>query len=171
MLGQRFEKAPTLLTYTVRLSNTHSQSDKVHTHSDKEDREFCSNLKKPKTWTSDHWGDDVLRLLTSSQRIWEVDHTKDDSTQRMIWELDLRHKEWYGSLTTKGHPRVGLDLWSEKNPITPFYHWIPEPGICADFWFLESNGKKVQWDFSLITVSTLCQVVWHSADIMTEIGL
>jgi hypothetical protein len=34
---------------------------------------------------------------------------------------------------------VDLDLWSEKNPTAPFYHWIPE-----------SNGKKVQWDFPLI---------------------
>ncbi len=39
----------------------------------------------------------------------------------------------------------------------PFYHWIPEtrnlrqkPGICADSWFLESNGKMVQLGFSLI---------------------
>ena len=25
-----------------------------------------------------------------------------------------------------------------------------KPRICADSWFLKSNGKKVQWDFSLI---------------------
>ncbi len=50
----------------------------------------------------------------------------------------------------------------EKSHCTIFYHWIPEtrnllaknpiapfftigfqkPGICADSWFLESNGKK-----------------------------
>ncbi len=56
--------------------------------------------------------------------------------------------------------------WSEKIPVAPFYHWIPEtrnlrqlhhftigfqkPGICADSWFLESNGKMVQLGFSLI---------------------
>ena len=35
-------------------------------------------------------------------------------------------------------------------PWNYFYRWFQKPVICADSWFLESNGKKVQWDFSLI---------------------
>jgi hypothetical protein len=38
------------------------------------------------------------------------------------------------------------------NPMVTFFDWIPEPGICADSWYLECNGKKVQLDFSLISV-------------------
>ncbi len=42
----------------------------------------------------------------------------------------------------KAQTRVGLDLWSEKNPIAPFYHWIPETRNLRRF--------LVQWEFSLI---------------------
>ncbi len=37
-----------------------------------------------------------------------------------------------------------------KIPLHLFTIGFQKPGICADSWFLESNGKKVQWDFSLI---------------------
>ncbi len=37
-----------------------------------------------------------------------------------------------------------------KIPLHHFTIGFQKPGICADSWFLESNGKMVQWDFSLI---------------------
>ncbi len=43
-----------------------------------------------------------------------------------------------------------------KIPLHLFTIGFQKPGICADSWFLESNGKKVQWDFSLITYRDIC---------------
>ncbi len=37
-----------------------------------------------------------------------------------------------------------------KIPLHHFTIGFQKQGICADFLFLESNGKMVQWDFSLI---------------------
>ncbi len=37
-----------------------------------------------------------------------------------------------------------------KIPLHLFTIGFQQPGICADSWFLESNGKKVPWDFFLI---------------------
>jgi hypothetical protein len=48
-----------------------------------------------------------------------------------------------------------------------------KPGICADSWFLESNGKMVQWDFSLISTrgkvvnDTSYQKKWKEKNSMT----
>ncbi len=39
-----------------------------------------------------------------------------------------------------------------KIPLHHFTIGFQKQGICADSLFLESNGKMVQWDFSLITV-------------------
>jgi hypothetical protein len=35
-----------------------------------------------------------------------------------------------------------------KIPLHLFTIGFHKPEICSDSWFLESNGKKVQWDFS-----------------------
>ena len=42
-----------------------------------------------------------------------------------------------------------------KIPLHLFTIGFQKPGICADSWFLESNGKMVQWDFSLIINLTI----------------
>ena len=56
----------------------------------------------------------------------------------------------HASHTSRHALQKEVSKQSQKNSIAPFYHWIPETGICADSWFLESNGIKVQWEFSLI---------------------
>jgi hypothetical protein len=58
-----------------------------------------------------------------------------------------------------------LNPWSSifdqrKSILHHFTIGFQKPGICADFWFLESNGKMVQLGFSLIRVGTFrCRIV------------
>jgi hypothetical protein len=42
-----------------------------------------------------------------------------------------------------------------KSQLHHFTIGFQKPGICADSWFLESNGKMVQLGFSLI-ISLFC---------------
>jgi hypothetical protein len=48
--------------------------------------------------------------------------------------------------------QVSLASWSDqrKSQLHHFTIGFQKPGICADSWFLESNGKMVQLGFSLI---------------------
>jgi hypothetical protein len=66
----------------------------------------------------------------------------------------------YSPVGTKAQPRVGLDFLSEKIPLHHFTFGFQKPGICADSWFLESNGKMVQWDFLCSdSPASLCIIV------------
>ncbi len=50
---------------------------------------------------------------------------------------------WKGERLLRKHWIQRQCLWSEKNPIAPFFTvGFQKPWICADSWFLESNGKK-----------------------------
>ncbi len=54
-----------------------------------------------------------------------------------------------------------------KIPLHLFTIGFQKPGICADCWFLESNGKMVQWDFSLINIC----INGYSTNSHTDFGL
>jgi hypothetical protein len=64
----------------------------------------------------------------------------------------------------KPSPVWGSIFDQRKFQLHHFTIGFQKPKICADFWFLESNGKMVQLEFSLITLFPLfllCVTVFH----------
>jgi hypothetical protein len=52
--------------------------------------------------------------------------------------------------TRELNPRSSI-FDQRKSQLHHFTIGFQKPGICADSWFLESNGEMVQLEFSLIT--------------------
>jgi hypothetical protein len=56
----------------------------------------------------------------------------------------------YSPVGTKAQPVWGSIFDQRKSQFHHFTIAFQKPGICADSWFLECNGKMVQLGFSLI---------------------
>ncbi len=71
-----------------------------------------------------------------------------------FWTSKASILHWVPTIV-RGQPSFLSFAWKptvdqREIPLHYFYHWFQKPVICADSWFLESNGKKLQWDSSLI---------------------
>jgi hypothetical protein len=64
--------------------------------------------------------------------------------------MHMTGSKMYSPVGKKPSPVWGSIYNQRKIPLHLLTIGFQKPGICADSWFLESNGKKVQWDYSLI---------------------